>query len=175
MGTTSSLTTRFVTSGGNSINTAVGAGILALGDFHGGAIEEAMRQFAIIDNSEKFIDEMLNNKKIIFGFGHKVYKENDPRTVKLLELCEKEGFNSKHIDNALKIESILAQKGKKLCLNVDGVIAAILLEMKFTPEQGRAVFIIGRTPGLAAHAIEEKEEKPVRRVDEEDIEYLGKK
>ena len=39
MGTTSALTSRFVASSGNAVNTAVGAGVLALGDLHGGAIE----------------------------------------------------------------------------------------------------------------------------------------
>jgi citrate synthase len=44
--------------------------------------------------------------------------------------------------------------------------------MGFSAEAGRGVFIIARTPGLVAQAVEEKEnEKPVRRVNEEDIEY----
>lgn len=171
MGTTSSLTSRFVMSGGNSMNTAVGAGVLALGDYHGGAIENSMKQLKSITDIENFVNDSLMNKKTIFGFGHSVYKNSDPRTKKLLEICKNENFTSKFIDKATQIESILAQKGKNLCLNVDGLIAAILLEMGFSPELGKGVFIIGRVPGLVAQANEEKQEKPVRRLDEKDISY----
>ena len=73
----------------------------------------------------------------------------------------------------MEIESVLEkEKGKKLCLNIDGLIAAILLEMGFSPQAGRGIFIASRTSGLIAQAIEEaEEEKPVRRIDEKDISY----
>ena len=175
MGTSSSLTSRFVMSTGNTINTAVGAGVLALGNHHGGAIEKAMDQLANVDVAEDFVEKSLKEKKVIYGFGHKVYKEADPRTKQLLAICEEEKFESMFITEVLAIEKALEEKkGKKICLNVDGMMAAILLEMGFSSEAGRGVFIIARTPGLVAQAVEEKEnEKPVRRVDEEDIEYGG--
>ena len=66
------------------------------------------------------------------------------------------------------------EKGKKICLNIDGLAAAILLEMGFPPlSLGKGIFIIGRVPGLVAQAVEEKEnEKPVGRLEEGEIEYL---
>jgi len=174
MGTASSLTSRFVMSTGNSLNTAVGAGVLALGDLHGGALENSMKQLSSIDNVSEFVNDCVDNKKIIFGFGHKHYNE-DPRTKRIIKLCKELKYNSKFLDIAIEIEKVLEQKkGKKICLNVDGVIAALLLEMNFSPEVGKGFFIITRTPGLVAQAVEEKAtEKPVRRVDEKDIEYLG--
>jgi citryl-CoA lyase len=173
MGTSSSLTSRFVMSTGNSLNTAVGAGILALGDQHGGAIEKAMDQLATVDDAESFVEKAVKDKEVIYGFGHKVYKDEDPRVKQLSAICEEEKFDSMFIDEAFAIEKALEEKkGKKICLNVDGFMAAVLLEMGFSAEAGRGVFIIARTPGLVAQAVEEKEnEKPVRRVDEEDIEY----
>tara|TARA_Y100000034_G_C6818471_1_gene368407 strand:+ start:269 stop:979 length:711 start_codon:yes stop_codon:yes gene_type:complete len=174
MGVASSLTSRFVMSTGNSLNTAVGAGVLALGDLHGGAIENSMKQLLSVKDVEEFVSSCVDNKQVIFGFGHKHYKE-DPRAKRIVKLCKELNFTSKYLDIALQIEKVLEKKkGKKICLNVDGVIAAVLLEMGFSPEIGKGFFIIGRTPGLVAHAVEEKlTEKPVRRVDEKDIEYLG--
>ena len=148
---------------------------MALGNHHGGAIEKSMEQLSNIDDVDSFVETSLKDKKVIYGFGHKIYKEEDPRVKQLLSLCQKEKFTSMFIDEALKIEKLLEEKkGKKICLNVDGFMAAVLLEMGFSPEAGRGVFIIARTPGLVAQAVEEKEnEKPVRRVDEEDISYEG--
>lgn len=186
MGTASSLTSRFVMSTGNSLNTAVGAGVLALGDYHGGSIENAMVQFLkllkqegkisdkdITIMAEKFVSKSLENKKVIFGYGHKIYKHEDPRVKQILSLCKKLKFISRYIALANAVEKQLEEKkGKKICLNIDGLIAAVLLEMGFSQNVGKGIFIIGRIPGLVAQAVEEKEEeKPVRRVDEGDIEY----
>lgn len=182
MGTTSSLTTRFVMSGGNALNTAVGGGILALGDYHGGAIENAMLQLRAIragagdleEAAAKYVHRAMSKKETVFGYGHKVYKKRDPRTVSLLDLAHSLNYTSPYIDLATFIETALEkEKGKKICLNIDGLAAAILLEMGFPPSLGKGIFIIGRVPGLVAQAVEEKEnEKPVRRLEEGEIEYL---
>jgi len=176
MGTTSSMTSRFVMSTGNDLNTAVGAGVLALGKYHGGAIEEAMKQLSSSEKPEVYVASAIKNKTILFGFGHKIYTDHDPRVQQLLKLCKKIDFKSMYIDRALAVErSIEKIKGKKLVLNIDGFIAAALLGMGFSPSVGKGVFIIGRIPGLVAQAVEEKErEKPVRRVEEEEIVYDGK-
>ncbi len=176
MGTTSSMTTRFVMSGGNTLNAAVAGGVLSLGDYHGGAIENCMKQLQeASEDPETFVTNMLENKKIIFGFGHKHYKEADPRTQRILALCEKLGYTSKYIDTVKKIGELIEQKkGRKLPINIDGIMSAILLEMGFQSNVGKGIFIIARTPGLVAQALEEKEtEKPVRRVSESEIEFLG--
>lgn len=180
MGTTSSMTSRFVMSAGNPLSAAVGAGVLALGDRHGGAIEHAMAQFQSFlqqpTQLESAIAAMLNKQQVVYGYGHSVYKDADPRVTQILELCAKLGYASKYADLAKQVELILEKKkGKKLCLNIDGLIAALLLEMGFSPVAGRGFFIIARTPGLVAQAIEEKEnEKSIRRIEEKDIHYEGK-
>lgn len=177
-GTTSSLTTRFVTSTGNSLNTAVGAGVLALGDYHGGAIENAMNELKKINDEridiETYVTTKLDKKETLFGYGHPIYKNEDPRVIWLLSLCKKLNYSSPYITTAQHIEQTLEKiKEKKICLNIDGLIAALLLAMGFKPYVGKGIFIIGRVPGLVAQSIEEKEyEKPVRRIEEQDINYI---
>jgi len=176
MGTASSMAARFAASGGNTVNASVAAGVIALGDYHGGAIEKAMEQLTQVTSAKDFVADAINHKKTVYGFGHKIYKEEDPRVRQLLDVCEKSGFISPYIDVLKSIEQEMAQqKGKKIPLNIDGLIAAILLEFNFTPQQGKGFFIIGRTPGLVAQVVEElASEEPVRRISEEEITYQGK-
>ncbi|MBI5553288.1 MAG: citryl-CoA lyase, partial [Candidatus Diapherotrites archaeon] len=64
--------------------------------------------------------------------------------------------------------------GKKLCLNVDGCIGALISEMGFDWRLGKGFFIIGRIPGLVAHVHEEwVREKPFRRLQDEDHTFDG--
>lgn len=176
MGTTSSMATRFVASGGTTVNASVAAGILALGEYHGGAIEKAMEQLVLIKDTAGFIKNALATGQTIYGFGHKIYKDSDPRVIQLLAVCNDMGFTSPYIELVLHMEKELEiQKGKKIVLNIDGLMAGILLQMGFSPLQGRGVFVIARTPGLVAQAIEEiVSGEQVRRIDEDSIEYHGK-
>ena len=67
-----------------------------------------------------------------------------------------------------------AQLGKRLPINVDGAIAAVLCDLGIQPEIGNAFFIIARVPGLVAHVHEEKTRmKPMRGIDPEGYEYDG--
>jgi len=172
MGTASAQATRYVMSAGNTVNASLAAGVLAIGDRHGGAIEKAMEQLIGIDDVTAFVQECLSKKKLIYGFGHKVYNE-DPRAKTILDLCKELRYVSKHLDAVLAIEQeIEKQKGKKIPLNIDGLIAALLLSMGFSPEIGKGFFCIGRLPGLLAHALEQHKEGKLLRVSEEDIEFL---
>jgi len=170
---------RAVISGGNPLNVGVGAGILAFGDAHGGALEGAMKflQENVDMNPVEVVKEYLNAKRRIPGYGHRFYKEYDPRSKKLFEIAKELGFFGKYAKFALEVEkAIETLKGKKLVLNVDGAIAAIVSEMGFDWRLGKGFFIIGRIPGLVAHAYEELVmEKPFsKRLDEEkEVEYLG--
>ena len=183
MGTTSALTSRFVASGGNAVNAAVAGGVLALGDFHGGAIENCMNQlqeFLKLSEDELLLrvkQSILEKKGTLYGFGHKHYKDYDPRAKILLDFCSEYNYESEYIKLVLTIERLIESvRGKKLVLNIDGLLSSLLLSMGFSPIIGKGFFIIGRIPGLVAHVIEEKEnEKPVRRLNEEDIIYIPKK
>ncbi len=170
---------RAVASGGNSLNVGVGAGVLAFGEAHGGALEGSMKFFQ--ENADKDPVEVakwaVENKIRIPGYGHRYYKEYDPRTKRMMDMAKEIGFYGKYCDFALKLEDAIAElKGKRLILNVDGAIAAIASEMGFDWRLGKGFFIIGRVPGLVAHVYEElTTEKPfAKRLDEEkEVEYLG--
>jgi len=173
----SSVTSRLTVSGGSDLNTAIAAGLLTLGKHHGGAIEESAKLFfQTIDQGKNYEDVVayaIEHKQRIPGFGHKTYT-TDPRTMKLYELAKEKGLLGKYMQLALGIEKELEQvKGKKYCLNIDGSMAACLLDLGFSVNSVKAFFVISRTVGLSAHAIEEMDEKPVRRLSDEEVEYVG--
>lgn len=175
---------RSVASGGTPMSTAVAAGVMTFGEAHGGAIEKCAKLLQetitksddIEKQAAKIVEKARFNRERISGFGHRVYTI-DPRTVTMLEIAKELGFYGKHVELAKKIESDLERAvGKKLCLNVDGCIAAIISEMGFDWRAGKGFFIIGRTPGLVAHVFEElTTEKPFRRLKDEETEYTGVK
>lgn len=180
------LGTRAVVSGGNSLNAAIAGGILVIGDWHGGAIEQAakiMQEWAAklddsCSNAEAVAGELADwlkaNKKRMPGFGHRIHTA-DPRTPKLFEIAEKYGYGGKHITLCKALEKVLAAKlGKKLPINVDGAIGAVISDMGFDWRLGKAFFIISRVPGLVAHAYEEiTRERPVRKLGPMPYEYDG--
>lgn len=182
----STLVARTIASTGNPIHTALAGGILTIYKWHGGAIENAMRQYlAVVKRSEetgeeiqetarKYVEEKLSEKERLFGFGHRIHKK-DPRTKRLFDIARETGLFGKYVQAALGIEEAIREvKGKELPINVDGAIAAILCEMDFPPELGNTFFIMSRTPGLVAHIHEEiTRERPMRIIDPVDHEYVG--
>lgn len=179
LGAPSTTVARISASVGNDLHTALAAGILGTGKFHGGAIEGAARVFQKhLGNktATEVVAHFEEKGKRIPGFGHKIY-EVDPRTVAIISLCKELGYPTKYIDFALEIQQELEkEKGKKLPLNIDGVAACVISEMGFTPEVANAFFLIPRLVGLSAHIAEEKSDgKPVRRLDEDEIAYEGER
>ncbi len=172
---------RAVASGGNSLNVGVAAGVMAFGSAHGGALEDAMKfiQEGVKDERDvkDIVGEYLSQRKPIPGYGHRYYKEFDPRTKRLMDIAKDLGFYGDHCEFAERVqEELYRQKGKKLVLNVDGAIAAVASEMGFDWRLGKGFFIIGRTPGLVAHVFEElTTERPFskRLNEEEETEYTG--
>lgn len=175
---------RNVLSGGNDLHVGVGAGVLTFGRYHGGALEDAMRtmQQAVKQSQDlrqtarELAKQVAEGSLRIGGYGHKYYKDYDPRTKKLMSIAKEHGFFKEHCQFATMLEEEIEKaKGKRLVMNVDGAIAAITSDMGFDYRLGKGFFIIGRVPGLVAHAFEElTTEKPFRRLDEEtEVEYTG--
>lgn len=160
---------RTVASTGNTMNTALAAGVLTIGEKHGGAVE----QIAKILSSGKSAKEIVNEfeGKRIPGFGHKIYKDGDPRTAVLYKKTKELGFSQKFFDLAFDIEKeIEKRKGKKVPLNIDGAMAAVILELGFPWQAGKAMFIIPRLLGMTAHVLEEMEQgNSYHRLEKEDI------
>jgi citrate synthase len=182
----SSIAARTVASGGVPLPTAVAAGILSIGDSHGGAIEKGAKflQEGILrmKNEKKSIDEIAKilvkesreKKKRILGFGHRVHL-SDPRTKRLFTLANKLKIAGNHIALSKSIEKELEELGgKKIPINVDGAIAAISSDMNFDWRLGKAFFLLGRVAGLTAHVYEEQTEfKPMRKMVTIDCIYNG--
>jgi len=182
----SSMASRVVASGGVPLPTAVAAGILSIGDAHGGAIEKGAKflqegikrmkeeKISIDEIAKILVTESREQKKRILGFGHRVHT-SDPRKRKLFSLSDELNISGDHMALSKAIEKELEkQTGKKLPINVDGAIAAISSDMNFDWRLGKGLFLLGRVAGLTAHVYEEQTEfKPMRRIFDADVEYEG--
>lgn len=175
-----------VASTGATLNAAVASGILAISRFHGGAIEDCMgvllqtdekskaKNLSIQSAAEEIVDEYRITGRRISGFGHRLHTE-DPRAQKLFHLVDELSIGGQFVEAARSIETALLNSlGKKLPINVDGAIAAILCQLDLSPGVANAFFMIARVPGLVAHIQEERTRyKPMRPVHPTDHEYDG--
>jgi citrate synthase len=176
---------RIVCSGGVPLPTAVAAGLMAVGDYHGGAIENAMNiLYGLVEKKDKegksiqkvaeeTVKEFRDKKKRMPGLGHRIHTD-DPRTKKLFSMAGDLGIAGDHIKmlEAFK-EEFGKATGKDLPINVDGALAALACDMGFDYRLGKALFLMGRIAGLVAHVHEEKtRERPMRKFDPE-FEYDG--
>ncbi len=180
------LAARTVASCGNSLNAAIAGGMLAIGDNHGGAIEQSarlMQQWAArIDEFDgdydtlatKMADWLAENKRRMPGYGHKLHTA-DPRTVKLFEIAERRGYSGTHIKLSRALQKVISERrGKTTPININGAVAALISDMGFDWRLGKGFFIISRVPGLMAHAYEEMtREKPMRVLGPPPYEYDG--
>jgi citryl-CoA lyase len=176
------LSTRNVLSGGNPLNAAVAGGVLTIGDIHGGAIERCARILQdwgkrpdeVPSIAKEMVSEFIYKRRRIPGFGHRLH-ETDPRTVKLFQTARDLNFHGRHMDLAQAIEGELTSSlGKKLPINVDGAIAAVISDMGFDWRMGKGFFLISRVAGLVAHAYEEMvREKPMRKLGDWNFDYDG--
>lgn len=169
---------RFVASAGVPLQAAVAAGVTAIGDTHGGAIEPCARilQEAVTSKSPalELLGGLRAQKKRMPGYGHRVHTA-DPRVDVLFDLAEKFGVFGTHCGYARELENASeAVFGRRINLNVDGAIAAILCDLGLDPALGKAFFIIGRAPGYVAHAYEQMtRERPFKAADPNEITYTG--
>jgi citrate synthase len=164
--------TRFVASGGVPLQASVAAGIISLGDHHGGAIEQCANLLQDSVKSGAHATEIVaafrSRKQRIPGFGHP-WHDRDPRTLTLIAKAKEWKLAGPHVDLMQSISSEL-----KLPVNIDGAISGIISDMGISWQYGRAFFILPRALGLAAHAVEETtREKPFRAIDLKDVAYDG--
>jgi len=171
---------------GAPVNAALAAGILSINRHHGGAIENCMRLIsrlleahaasglAISEVAGKAVAESRAAKQRLPGLGHRLHTD-DPRTRRLFELAGELNLAGPAVEALKALEAELAAaSGKSLPINVDGAIAALLLDLGFNPALGNAFFIIARLPGLLAHVEEEyTRQKPMRVIDPREFEYDG--
>jgi citryl-CoA lyase len=147
---------RVSTSSGNPVHVAMAAGVLAIGDVHGGAGEAAVLMLMRKESAEKLVAEYLESGKRLPGFGHKIYSDEDPRARIIFDIAAKNNLPLVAFEKARSIETALATaKGKKFPLNVDGAFAAGVITLGLPPAAAKALFVLARAAGMGAHAIEE--------------------
>jgi citrate synthase len=164
--------TRFVASGGVPLQASVAAGVISLGDHHGGAIEQCARflQESVPKGTPaaEIVAGFRSRKQRVPGFGHP-WHTRDPRTQTLTAKAKEWKIAGPHMDLVEAVSTEL-----KLPPNIDGVISGIISDMGIAWQYGRAFFIIPRVVGLAAHAVEETmRERPFRVIDIKDVAYDG--
>jgi citrate synthase len=181
----SALAARTSASTGAPLNAAVAVGILSINRFHGGAIHDCMGILLdgiqrASENNESIevvaaglVDESRAAKKRIAGLGHRIHTD-DPRTAKLFALAEELKVAGDGVAMIQALQSTLAASGKTLPINVDGAIAALLVDLDIPRELANAFFFMARIPGLVAHVYEEQtRERPMRRIHPTDHSYDG--
>ena len=164
--------TRFVASGGVPLQASVAAGIISLGDHHGGAIEQCAKllqdSVQSVTAAAEIVSGFRARKQRVPGFGHP-WHDRDPRTLTLIATAKEWNLAGAHLALAESISNEL-----QLPANIDGVISGIISDMGIAWQYGRAFFIIPRVVGLAAHAVEETvRERPFRAIDMKDVAYDG--
>ena len=155
---------------------AISAGIGALwGKSHGGANENVIRQLEMIGSVDR-VDEYIAKAKDkddpfrLMGFGHRVYKNFDPRAAILKdirnELMDELGISSELVEVANKIEKIALNDeyfvSRGLYPNIDFYSGLILQALKIPKEMFAVIFVIGRTPGWIAQWSELNQQKTIK-------------
>ncbi len=175
-GAPSAMAMRTVATGNRvSPEAAIAAGILAIGDAHGGAGLACLRMItdgiarakteglSLAEAAGRVASEAKASKVRLPGFGHRTHS-TDPRTVTLLQLARETALAGDGVAFATALERAIAERIRPLAMNVDGAIAAVLYDLGFPPLLGKLIFIIGRTAGLSAQLIEEYTRERAMRV-----------
>jgi citrate synthase len=93
------------------------------------------------------------------GFGHPVHRPVDPRAERILELADARGISGPYVALARCLrDAAAAVWGRPLTMNVSMPIAAVMLELGFSPDAVKAVPILARTASLLAHLAEEQQQ-----------------
>ena len=160
----STFATRVTASTRADLTGAIVSGIATLkGELHGGANERAVELINSFDSVEEAIDgvkQLLEKKKKIMGFGHGVYKVQDPRSPIVKSWVEKLAqteFSKNRFEIAKKIDQIMDEE-KNLFPNVDFYGGLLLAELGFEVDLFTPIFVAGRSVGWAAHYFEQREQ-----------------
>jgi citrate synthase len=159
----STFTARVVTSTGADLGAAVVAGIGALsGPLHGGAPSRALDMLDAIqtpDRAEAWIRNAVESGDRIMGFGHRVYKTDDPRSVMLRGVAER--LDGPLVDFAKQVErtvvDVLAElkPGRKLYTNVEFYAGVVMNDCGLPRELFTPTFASSRVIGWCTHILEQ--------------------
>ncbi|MCH9670272.1 MAG: citryl-CoA lyase [Gammaproteobacteria bacterium] len=185
-----SMVSRCFASYGTSIQAAVGGGVLAFGDRMGGLGEQlakllfecvqahglrAGEQKPIAAAATAMVQEHNENRARLPGFGIPLHGA-DPRAPHVLDIARSQGLFGVHCELAVELESALASArgGRRVPMNLDGVGAAVILDLGFDWQAARLFLITPRTVSMGAHYLEEvAQDSAWRHIPAEQIDYTG--
>ena len=157
----STFTARVVAGTLADMYSAVTAALGALsGPLHGGAntaIMKILLEIGSIDRVESYVKDALAKKKKIMGFGHAVYRTEDPRATHLRQFSKEMGQrkgDSKWYDMTAKLEEVMKRE-KGLLPNVDAYSASTYYMMGIPLDLYTPIFAISRISGWTAHILEQ--------------------
>ncbi|BAY11333.1 citrate synthase [Calothrix sp. NIES-2098] len=141
------------------------------GPLHGGANEEVIQmleEIGSVANVRPYVEDLLQRKAKIMGFGHRVYKVKDPRATILQELAEKlfsKYGDDKYYEIAQEMERVVAEKlgHKGIYPNVDFYSGLVYRKMGIPTDLFTPIFAIARVAGWLAHWKEQLEENRIFR------------
>jgi citrate synthase len=160
----STFTARVVASTGADCGAALSAAVGALsGPLHGGApayVKPMLEEVTALGDPEKWVRDALANKKRIMGFGHRVYRAEDPRSRILKQTAKELGSPQFEVAEQLETVALKALQEKSpdrvLATNVEYYSAIVLDVAEIPPPLAPAMFACSRVAGWSAHILEQK-------------------
>lgn len=149
------------------------------GPLHGGApsgVIDLLEEIRTPKRIESVIQSKLAHGEKIMGFGHRIYRTEDPRSIILRQKCLELQGNDNWLDLAVEAEKQITKllneqkPGRALYTNVEFYAAAIMRSIEMPPELFTPTFSIARIVGWSAHVLEQQEDNTIFRPQSE---YIG--
>ena len=162
----STFTARVVASTGADVAAALSAAVGALsGPLHGGAPSRVLKMLDDIEavgDAERYVKDLLDRVERLMGFGHRIYRDEDPRARVLRRTARQLGSSRVEVAEALEEAALAELHARKpdrvLATNVEFWSAVVLDFAEVPPELFTPMFTCARTAGWSAHIMEQKRE-----------------
>lgn len=156
-----------------AMQAAVAAGLLGAGSVFLGTTQnsaemliEAAKELgddasesALLACARAAVQRAKEKKQPIYGVGHPIHVNGDPRVATLARVSRENGYYGKHWRLMVAIEHVFREElGKALPINAVGAIGAIIGDMGLDPLLARGFMLVGRAAGLVGHLYEERQE-----------------
>jgi citrate synthase len=162
----STFTARVVASTGADVAAALSAAVGALsGPLHGGAPSRVLTmldEVAATGDADRYVKQVLDRGERLMGFGHRIYRAEDPRARVLRRTARELGAPRVEVAEALETAALAELEARKpdrvLATNVEFWSAVVLDYAEVPPELFTPMFTCARTAGWSAHIMEQKRE-----------------